>query len=71
VRISLDGSPLFAAPASRSLAGAYFQATFETLFRQLVSPHTRVTTPGEASAGQEEGAHGTEAACAFELDWHR
>lgn len=71
VRISLEGSPLFATPACRELAGAYFEATFETLFRELVSPRTRVAPPGKASAAHEKGATGTEAVCAFKLDWHR
>lgn len=70
VRISLEGSPLFVAPACRSLAEAYFEATFETLFRRLVSPRAQVISSGQDSPPvSRKGAHGSEAVCAFELDW--
>lgn len=69
VRISLEGSPLFAAPASQSLAEAYFEATFQTLFRALVSPRTRIITSGRASSATRQDAHSADAVCAFDLDW--
>ena len=69
VHIRLEGSPLFATPACRSLAAAYFEATFETLFRTLVSPRTRAVSRPQAA--DEKGAGRHEAACAFDLVWNR
>ena len=68
VRISLSGSPMFAMPQSRVLAASYFEATFESLFQELVSVRTRaigINQPSDA-----KGADSTEAACAFALAWH-
>ncbi|MEE4236384.1 MAG: bacteriochlorophyll 4-vinyl reductase [Anderseniella sp.] len=67
VHISLEGSPLFATPECRSLAAAYFEATFETLFQTLVSRRTRAVSRPEAA--DENGAGRHHAACAFDLVW--
>lgn len=67
VRISLTGSPMFASPASRQLAARYFEATFVTLFCELVSARTSVVTSSSHASAQ--GTDGNAAACAFELDW--
>jgi divinyl protochlorophyllide a 8-vinyl-reductase len=70
VQISLAGSPLFATPACRVLAEAYFMATFETLLRELVSSRTRAAPANLQTAdAKAQDASGTQAACAFELDW--
>ena len=68
VHIRLEGSPLFATPECRNLAAAYFEATFQTLFLELVSKRTRVASIH--AAGNAKGADSTEAACAFDLAWH-
>jgi divinyl protochlorophyllide a 8-vinyl-reductase len=68
VHIRLEGSPLFATPVSRKLAAAYFKATFETLFRELVNRRTRAIGINPPSSAK--GADGTEVACAFDLAWH-
>lgn len=67
VRIRLEGSPLFATPECHSLAAAYFEATFETLFRTLVSPRTRVVSRPRGTDDKGAGRH--DAACAFDLVW--
>jgi divinyl protochlorophyllide a 8-vinyl-reductase len=67
VRIRLEGSPLFATPECRSLAAAYFEATFETLFKTLVSRRTRVVP--DTGAANKNGAGRHDAACAFDLVW--
>ena len=68
VRISLAGSPMFATPQSRRLAASYFEATFETLFRELVSKRARAAT--SSPPANAEGADGNAAACAFDLIWN-
>lgn len=65
VGISLKGSPLFATPDCRALAEAYFQATFETLFRVLVNPSTRARSMQTAGMRKDASAD----TCAFVLDW--
>jgi divinyl protochlorophyllide a 8-vinyl-reductase len=67
VRIRLEGSPLFATPECRNLAAAYFEATFETLFRSLVSPRTKAVS--RPNGTHEKGAGRHDAACAFDLVW--
>jgi divinyl protochlorophyllide a 8-vinyl-reductase len=67
VRISLTGSPLFATAASRTLAAAYFEAAFETLFRQLVSSRTIATAPSQPARQIDAG--GKIPACVFDLCW--
>jgi divinyl protochlorophyllide a 8-vinyl-reductase len=70
VQISLAGSPLFATPACRVLAEAYFMATFETLLRELVSSRTRAAPANlQTAEAKAQDASGTQAACVFELDW--
>ena len=68
VRISLAGSPMFATPQPRRLAASYFEATFETLFRELVSKRARAAT--SSPTANAEGADGNAAVCAFDLIWN-
>ena len=67
VRISLSGSPMFATPTCQILAARYYEAAFETLFRQLVSAGTRAVSLDHYP--NEKGAASNTAACTFALTW--
>lgn len=61
MRLEIEGGPIArAAPASEPVC-AYYAATFETLFRALVSARTKVEEISCEAAGAR--------ACVFELRW--
>jgi divinyl protochlorophyllide a 8-vinyl-reductase len=61
LRIEIAGGPIARAGPAAEPVCAYYAATFETLFRRLVSPRTEV----EEIACEATGA----ASCVFELRW--
>lgn len=61
LRLEIAGGPIARAAPSDHPVCAYYAATFETLFRALVSPRTTVGEVACAAMGAE--------ACVFELRW--
>jgi len=59
--VTITGGPLRAAGAAAPGVAAYYAATFEALFRALVSPRSSVTALRRATEAS--------AACAFALAW--
>ena len=63
VRVSITGCPICRGAHVESAACAYYAATFERLFQDLVSPRSRV----QEIACEALGAP----ACSFEIRWRR
>ncbi|WP_270933242.1 bacteriochlorophyll 4-vinyl reductase [Falsiroseomonas oryzae] len=61
LRLEIAGAPIARAAAADHPVCGYYAATFETLFRALVSPRTRVQETACEAMGAE--------ACVFEVRW--